>query len=80
MYDLALECGERGGIMPAVLNAASEVAVEAFLKDEIGFTDIFEISAAVVAATAYSRAESYAHLCDVDAAARSLAARHIKGV
>lgn len=80
MYDLALECGERGGIMPAVLNAASEVAVEAFLKDEIGFTDIFEISAAVVAATAYSKAESYAHLCDVDAAARSLAARHIKGV
>lgn len=80
MYDLALECGERGGIMPAVLNAASEVAVGAFLKDKISFTDIFEISAAVVAGTQYARVESYAQLCDVDACARSLAARHIKGI
>ena len=80
MYDLALECGERGGIMPTVLNAASEVAVAAFLKDAIGFTDIYEISAEVVAATPYARAESYSQLCEADGAARRLAARHIKGV
>ena len=30
-----------GGAMPAVLNAADEVAVDAFLKGRIGFTDIF---------------------------------------
>lgn len=80
MYDLALECGERGGIMPTVLNAASEVAVAAFLKDAIGFTDIYEISAEVVAATPYARAESYSQLCEADGAARRLAERHIKGV
>ena len=80
MYDLALECGRRGGIMPTVLNAASEIAVGAFLRDAIGFTDIFEISADVVAATPYARAESYSQLCEADGAARRLAARHIKGV
>ena len=80
MYDLALECGMRGGIMPTVLNAASEIAVGAFLRDAIGFTDIFEISADVVAATPYARAESYSQLCEADGAARRLAARHIKGV
>ena len=80
MYDLALECGRRGGIMPTVLNAASEIAVGAFLRDAIGFTDIYEISADVVAATPYARAESYSQLCEADGAARRLAARHIKGV
>lgn len=80
MYDLALECGRRGGIMPTVLNAASEIAVGAFLRDAIGFTDIYEISADVVAATPYARAESYSQLCGADGAARRLAARHIKGV
>jgi len=37
---LAYRALESGGVMPAVLNAADEVAVDAFLKREIGFTDI----------------------------------------
>ncbi len=37
---LAREAGEEGGTAPAVLNAANEVAVEAFLAGEIGFPDI----------------------------------------
>jgi 1-deoxy-D-xylulose-5-phosphate reductoisomerase len=37
---LAREAGEAGGTAPAVLNAANEVAVEAFLASEIGFADI----------------------------------------
>jgi 1-deoxy-D-xylulose-5-phosphate reductoisomerase len=37
---LSYEAGRTGGTMPAVLNAADEVAVSAFLNDEIGFTDI----------------------------------------
>jgi 1-deoxy-D-xylulose-5-phosphate reductoisomerase len=32
-----------GGAMPAVLNAADEIAVEAFLFGKIGFTDIFTV-------------------------------------
>ena len=37
---LALRAARLGGTMPAVLNAANEVAVEAFLGKKIGFTDI----------------------------------------
>lgn len=32
-----------GGAMPAVMNAADEVAADAFLHERIGFTDIFEV-------------------------------------
>jgi 1-deoxy-D-xylulose-5-phosphate reductoisomerase len=37
---LAFEAGRRGGSAPAVLNAADEVAVRAFLERRIGFTSI----------------------------------------
>jgi 1-deoxy-D-xylulose-5-phosphate reductoisomerase len=39
---LARECMQSGGAMPAVLNAANEVAVAAFLNNNIGFCDIFD--------------------------------------
>ena len=41
--DLAYEAGEKGGTYPAVLNAANEVAVNRFLKEEISFNDIPKI-------------------------------------
>jgi 1-deoxy-D-xylulose-5-phosphate reductoisomerase len=37
---MAFAACETGGSLPAVLNAANEVAVHGFLKQEIGFTDI----------------------------------------
>jgi 1-deoxy-D-xylulose-5-phosphate reductoisomerase len=37
---LAVEAGRRGGTFPAVLNAANEVAVAAFLEERIGYADI----------------------------------------
>jgi len=37
---LAFDAMKKGGNMPCILNAANEVAVHAFLKDKIGFTDI----------------------------------------
>jgi len=40
---LALEAGKAGGTYPAVLSAADEVAVELFLSEHIGFTDIPKI-------------------------------------
>lgn len=36
----AYEASKEGGTMPAVLNAANEVAVDAFLQKKIGFNDI----------------------------------------
>ena len=41
--DLARRAGEAGGTLPAVFNAANEVAVEAFLNRQITFPAIAEI-------------------------------------
>ncbi len=43
--DLAYRAGEEGGLTPAVLNAANEVAVEAFLVGKLPFLGIEEVIA-----------------------------------
>lgn len=43
LLKLTIECGISGGIMPAILNAANEVAVYKFLNNEIKFLDIEHI-------------------------------------
>jgi 1-deoxy-D-xylulose-5-phosphate reductoisomerase len=40
---LAYQAGEAGGTLPAVLNAANEVAVAAFLEERLPFTGIYPI-------------------------------------
>ena len=40
---LAKRAGAEGGLMPTIMNAANEVAVAKFLRDEIGFLEIPEI-------------------------------------
>lgn len=47
---LAYEAGKTGGTMPAVMNAANEVAVALFLKGEIGFMQISDIVGEVMSA------------------------------
>lgn len=49
--DLARQAAERGGVAPAVLNAANEVAVAEFLAGRIAFPRIWEIVAAVLDGT-----------------------------
>ena len=44
-FDLAIAAGRQGGTAPAVLSAADEVAVQAFLDGVIGFTDIYRVVA-----------------------------------
>ena len=46
---LSRECMQQGGAMPAILNAANEIAGAAFLKDRIGFLDIFRLVEEAVA-------------------------------
>jgi 1-deoxy-D-xylulose-5-phosphate reductoisomerase len=41
--NLARHAGENGGVLPAVLNAANEVAVQAFLDDQISFSEIWRL-------------------------------------
>jgi len=46
--DLARRCGSLGGGLPAIFNAANEVAVAAFLDSHIGYTAIIDTVDAVV--------------------------------
>ena len=49
LLDLAYEAGRARGILPAVMNAANEAAVSAFLQGRIGFLDIEKTVRAVYA-------------------------------
>lgn len=80
LFDLALKCGEAGGTLPCALNAADEVAVNAFLSKTLAFTDIFTVVDGVISATVPERAESLEQLVEVDKKARKLADKIIKSL
>jgi 1-deoxy-D-xylulose-5-phosphate reductoisomerase len=67
---LAYEALDAGGTMPVVLNAANEIAVEAFLAERVGFTSISAIIAAAMAAHTVAPATTLAAVRAVDAWAR----------
>ncbi|MFO7766378.1 MAG: 1-deoxy-D-xylulose-5-phosphate reductoisomerase [Pelovirga sp.] len=46
--DLAYQALDNGGTLPAVMNAANEIAVAAFLKQQIGFAAIPDVIGAVM--------------------------------
>jgi 1-deoxy-D-xylulose-5-phosphate reductoisomerase len=77
--DLARSVGERGGITPAVLNAANEVAVAAFLDHRIGYDAIVPLVAEAVGAAAGVAAPSLGEILEADAWARTFAAERIAG-
>ena len=67
---LAFEALSAGGTAPAVLNAANEVAVSAFLQRRIGFLAIPALVESTLAALAATPAGSLDALRDADASAR----------
>jgi 1-deoxy-D-xylulose-5-phosphate reductoisomerase len=74
---LAYQALRAGGTAPAVLNAANEVAVEAFLAGRLPFTGIGGVIADTLAALAASPADELAQVMDADARARREANRRI---
>ena len=74
---LAREALERGGAAPAILNAANEIAVEAFLGGRIGFMDIprsvGEVLEQADAAGLMRAPETLSDVLGVDAEARRMA-------
>jgi 1-deoxy-D-xylulose-5-phosphate reductoisomerase len=72
---LAYEAAETGGAKTVALNAADEIAVAAFLKREIGFSDISKVIERTIAETPDRHAESIEEVLAMDAEARSLAQR-----
>ena len=70
---LARTSAEQGGAAPAILNAANEVSVAAFLNGQIGFLDIANVVSSTLDGYSPNAPHSLEHLFSIDAAARSYA-------
>ena len=75
---LARDAAEAGGTAAAVLNAANEEAVAAFLAGAVGFTDIPDIIAAALMDTPLAAASSLEAVHDADRAGRAAAQKLIR--
>ena len=71
---LAFAALAKGGNLPCVVNAANEVAVAAFLNDEIGFLEIAEIIENCAAKVFFVKNPDYADYVASDTEARRVAA------
>lgn len=74
---LALAAGREGGTAPCVLNAANEVAVDAFLNRRCGFLQIAELIEATLEDSEIVQSYSFETLIDTDRAARAIATEHL---
>lgn len=71
---LARDAMHKGGAAPAILNAANEVAVEAFLEGQLGFSAIADVVAKVMALPFEGRADTLEQILSADQWAREQAA------
>jgi 1-deoxy-D-xylulose-5-phosphate reductoisomerase len=76
---LAYEAAERGGAHCIALNAADEIAVEAFLAGEIHFTDIPRTIEAVLQATTESHPATIQEVLSLDRQAREICRSWLAG-
>ncbi|KQM47116.1 1-deoxy-D-xylulose 5-phosphate reductoisomerase [Sphingomonas sp. Leaf208] len=75
---LAREALDAGGARPAILNAANEVAVEAFLQRRIGFLEIAAIVEHTLSCYDPAAPDSVDAVLAIDAEARILAGERVK--
>lgn len=71
--ELAYYCGRQGGTLPAVMNAANEICVHAFLKNRIKYFDMFNIVERVCTEHRTQQADDLAVILDTDMWARERA-------
>ena len=77
---LGFEVAEAGGAAPAALNAANEVAVDAFLNRRLRFTRIARVAEATVAACAGEGPGTLDDVLDLDSRARARAAEFVRAM
>ena len=74
---LAFEAMNKGGNAPCILNAANEIAVAAFLKDEIGFLEMSDLVEKCLQTIHFINKPSYADYVETDKETRRVAANLI---
>ena len=72
---LARQAGETGGTLPAVLNAANEVAVDQFMQQQINFPQISEVVRRTMETHECVSHPALRQILEADAWARSEATR-----
>src|SRR5216110_3746910 len=77
---LARRAGETGGTLPAVLNAANEIAVSAFLEKRMSFPRIWQAVEQVMNAHASVAHPDLDEILRADQWARAEAGRHVKAL
>lgn len=75
---LAREAGEKGGTLPAVLNAANEVANEAFRKRTLSFPGIWQVVEKTMRKVAHIDSQALDVVVNADLEARRVAAEFTK--
>jgi 1-deoxy-D-xylulose-5-phosphate reductoisomerase len=75
---IALEAMRKGGNMPCIMNAANEVAVEAFLTDRVGFYGITQIIEKTLRQATFLPAAGLSEYIESDREARSIALSFVK--
>ncbi|QNW99448.1 1-deoxy-D-xylulose-5-phosphate reductoisomerase [Acinetobacter seifertii] len=78
--NLARQAMRAGGLAPTILNAANEIAVEAFLKERIVFTHIPQVVEHTLQDLENAAAESIECILDKDKMARSVAQQYISSI
>jgi 1-deoxy-D-xylulose-5-phosphate reductoisomerase len=76
--ELATEAWRAGGTAPAILNAANEVAVQAFLDRRIPFTSIYPVTRQTLEACNVHEAQTLDVILQDDAMARTVASEMIE--
>jgi len=78
--ELSFRAAKAGGTLPAVLNAANEIGVTAFLEEQIGFYDISRIVERVFTRHDWKEEPSLAEILEADRWARVEALNIVKGM
>ena len=76
---LAIDAMQRGGNSPCVINAANEVAVDAFLKDRIGFLEMTELIEDCLQHIAFVEHPTLEDYIETDRETRAVAAKRVNG-
>ena len=78
--DLARQAMRSGGLAPTILNAANEVAVAAFLNQQIGFTNIPQVVEHTLQKLENSVADNIESILNKDEVARHVAQQYISSI
>jgi 1-deoxy-D-xylulose-5-phosphate reductoisomerase len=78
LFGLGVEAGRRGGCAPAVYNAGNEIAVQAFLEEQIDFLAMADVVLAALEGVGVHEVHSLADVSAADRAARDFASEAVR--